>query len=123
MGLNKDGNSIESVKIVTRTETLEVKAKAFIDCTGDATLCALSGEETALYGRKIKNLTVAGRCVSVVGDKTWDITRVIPVCAVTGEAAGVIAAELAETCDINIEKVQETLKKRDIKLHLSECDL
>ena len=77
----------------------------------------------ALYGRKIKNLTVAGRCVSVVGDKTWDITRVIPVCAVTGEAAGVIAAELAETCDINIEKVQETLIKRDIKLHLSECDL
>ena len=77
----------------------------------------------ALYGRKIKNLTVAGRCVSVADDKTWDITRVIPVCAVTGEAAGVIAAELAETCDINIEKVQETLKKRDIKLHLSECDL
>lgn len=251
VGLNKDGNSIESVKIVTRTETLEVKAKAFIDCTGDATLCALSGEETALsecknvlaawyysvdggkyklvtkgscdyvysqgtggldtfsgldpvelsdvtraahktalddflnggeankehalatiftipqirmtrrlvgvdeiniendkkrietsvglfgnwlksgpayelpagalYGRKIKNLTVAGRCVSVVGDKTWDITRVIPVCAVTGEAAGVIAAELAETCCLNIKKVQKTLEKRDIKLHLSEC--
>jgi len=77
----------------------------------------------ALYGRKIKNLTVAGRCVSVVGDKTWDITRVIPVCAVTGEAAGVIAAELAETCCLNIKKVQKTLEKRDIKLHLSECDL
>lgn len=75
----------------------------------------------ALYGRKIKNLTVAGRCVSVAGDKTWDITRVIPVCAVTGEAAGVIAAELAETCCLNIKKVQKTLEKRDIKLHLSEC--
>ena len=57
MGLNKDGNSIESVKIVTRTETLEVKAKAFIDCTGDATLCALSGEETALS--ECKNVLAA----------------------------------------------------------------
>ncbi len=57
VGLNKDGNSIESVKIVTRTETLEVKAKAFIDCTGDATLCALSGEETALS--ECKNVLAA----------------------------------------------------------------
>jgi hypothetical protein len=44
-----------------------------------------------LYGNKISNLFVAGRCVSVTEDM-WDITRVIPTCAVTGEAAGVAAA-------------------------------
>ena len=38
---------------------------------------------TALYG-KIKNLITAGRCISVT-DEMWDFTRVIPVCAVTGE--------------------------------------
>ena len=66
----------------------------------------------ALYGRKIKNLTVAGRRVSVAGDKTRDITRVIPVCAVTGEAAGVIAAELAETCCLNIKKAKKRRKNK-----------
>lgn len=40
---------------------------------------------------KNANLYVAGRCVS--SDKSgWDLTRVIPTCAVTGEAAGVAAA-------------------------------
>ena len=46
---------------------------------------------TALYGEKIKNLAVAGRCISV-SDDLWEYTRVIPACAVTGEAAGIAAA-------------------------------
>ncbi len=37
------------------------------------------------------NLITAGRCISV-GDTAWDITRAIPTCAVTGEAAGTAAA-------------------------------
>lgn len=37
------------------------------------------------------NLYVAGRCVSA-DDGGWDLTRVIPTCAVTGEAAGTAAA-------------------------------
>ncbi|HCX65895.1 MAG TPA: hypothetical protein DHN33_11885, partial [Eubacteriaceae bacterium] len=44
-----------------------------------------------LVGPKIKNLLVAGRNVSVTDDM-WDITRVIPACAVTGQAAGTAAA-------------------------------
>ena len=38
-----------------------------------------------------RNLLVAGRCISA--DRTaWDVTRAIPGCAVTGEAAGTAAA-------------------------------
>ena len=44
-----------------------------------------------LYNRNVKNLITAGRCVSVT-DSMWDIMRVIPCCAVTGQAAGTDAA-------------------------------
>ncbi len=45
----------------------------------------------ALYSRNLTNVISAGRCISV-DDGMWDITRVIPPCAVTGEAAGTAAA-------------------------------
>ena len=44
-----------------------------------------------LVGRRVSNLLAAGRCISVT-TSAWDITRVIPACAVTGEAAGTAAA-------------------------------
>lgn len=44
-----------------------------------------------LTGVKTDNLLVAGRCISA-GNSAWDVTRVIPTCAVTGEAAGTAAA-------------------------------
>ena len=44
-----------------------------------------------LYSAQVPNLAVAGRCISVT-TAMWDITRVIPVCALTGEAAGTAAA-------------------------------
>lgn len=44
-----------------------------------------------LYGERVKNLITAGRCISVT-DAMWDIIRVIPACAVTGQAAGKAAA-------------------------------
>jgi len=44
-----------------------------------------------LLGVKMKNLTAVGRCMSA--DTTiWDVTRSIPTCALTGEAAGVASA-------------------------------
>lgn len=45
---------------------------------------------SSLYGRTA-NLLAAGRCISSEGD-AWDVTRAIPACAVTGEAAGTAAA-------------------------------
>ena len=250
---SEKGDKIEKIEVVTRTETLYYTAKSFIDCTGDATLCNLAGEKTALpahgnvlaawyyevkdgeyrirmkgsgdlvystmrgdehafdgldpiknsevmqdahgvmlrdflshgscdrkhamatvctipqvrmtrrlcgvsemkktddkkrfensvgafgswreyglayelpidslYGNRVKNLTVAGRLVSVENDDMWDITRVIPVCAVTGEAAGVIAALYDNTDKIDVKKVQNELISRGVKIHLSDCIL
>lgn len=53
----------------------------------------------SICAARTKNLLVAGRCISTT-QSGWDIMRVIPVCAVTGQAAGTAAAMAAkETCD------------------------
>ena len=71
---------------------------------------------STLYSPVVKNLAVAGRCISVT-DEMWDVTRVIPVCAVSGEAAGAAAAMCSDFTNINIEKLQEHLSARGVKLH------
>jgi len=69
-----------------------------------------------LYSGEIKNLICAGRCTSV--DETmWDIMRVIPCCAVTGQAAGTAAAMTDDFAALDVEKLQEELKKQGVKLH------
>lgn len=72
---------------------------------------------TALYGNKVKNLAVAGRCISA-DDEMWDITRVIPVCSVTGEAAGTAAAMGTNFAEVDIIKLQNKLIENGVKLHL-----
>ncbi|MCL5070736.1 MAG: FAD-dependent oxidoreductase [Actinobacteria bacterium] len=74
----------------------------------------------SLICKKVKNLITAGRCISVT-NSTWDITRVIPVCAVTGEAAGTAAAlssnNKKDFCDLNIVKLQNQLMKQGVLLN------
>ncbi len=70
----------------------------------------------ALYGKKIKNLITAGRSISVT-DSMWDITRVIPVCAVSGQAAGTAAATTENFADTDINKLQTILKNAGVVLH------
>lgn len=72
-----------------------------------------------LYGKKVKNLITAGRCISVT-DAMWDITRVIPVCAVSGQAAGTAAAKTQDFSELDICSLQNQLKKDGVKLHESE---
>lgn len=72
-----------------------------------------------LYGERIKNLIAAGRNISVT-DSMWDITRVIPVCAVTGEAAGAAAAMTDDFSSLDIEKLQARLRESGVKLHTNE---
>ena len=74
-----------------------------------------------LYGEKIKNLITAGRNISVT-DSMWDITRVIPVCAVTGEAAGLAAAMTDDFSAIDVKKLQKELVKCGVKLHFNEIN-
>ena len=72
----------------------------------------------ALHNSSVKNLFCAGRCISV-SDAMWDITRVIPDCAVTGEAAGIAAAH-SNDGDISAQTVINVLRNRNIPLHTDE---
>ena len=70
----------------------------------------------SLAATKTANLLAAGRCMATVGD-TWDLFRVIPTCAVTGEAAGVAAAFFANSqdcrsiMDLDIPAMQKHIKR------------
>jgi hypothetical protein len=72
----------------------------------------------ALSAINTANLIAAGRCISV-GETAWDITRVIPTCAVTGEAAGTASAllcqhENASFSELNIAELQDRLLKQNV---------
>jgi len=69
--------------------------------------------------QKIENLLVAGRCVA--GDKiSHAATRQMMCCAVTGQGAGTAAAVSLKdnvTCrEVDISKVQKTLKKQGVRI-------
>ena len=69
-----------------------------------------------LYSASVKNLAVAGRCTSV--DQTlWDVMRVIPCCAVTGQAAGTAAALSEDFTALDIGYLQDTLRKNGVVIH------
>ncbi len=70
-----------------------------------------------LYSAKTKNLLFAGRITSVT-DAMWDIMRVIPCCAITGEAVGIAAAMSNDVSSLDISELQRNIVKRGGKLHL-----
>ena len=72
-----------------------------------------------LYSKAVKNLTVAGRCTSVT-DGMWDIMRVIPCCAVTGQAAGVAAALTDDLTALDVSILQQKLRDSGVVLHENE---
>lgn len=76
---------------------------------------------SALYGSDVKNLITAGRCISSVGEM-WNITRVIPPCAVTGEAAGAAAAFGLDFESVDIALLQDRLRSAGVKIHRDELD-
>lgn len=63
---------------------------------------------SVLHGADVPNLICAGRCISVT-DAMWDITRVIPVCAVSGQAAGTAAALGSDFTKTDIRALQKHL--------------
>lgn len=74
-----------------------------------------------LRGEKVCNLVTAGRCISV-DDEMWDVTRVIPVCAVTGEAAGIAASMSDDFNALDIKSLQEKLREKNVKLFYEELE-
>lgn len=77
---------------------------------------------SALRTNAVKNLLVAGRCVST-DDAMWNVTRVIPVCAVTGEAAGTAAGLTDDFTQIDMALLQRTLQSAGVRLHTAELGI
>ena len=65
----------------------------------------------AQYNSKFPNLIAAGRIISSPEGDGWEVARVIPVCALTGQAAGIAAAMTLDgnIQDVDIEKLQKKL--------------
>ncbi|MBQ9803164.1 MAG: FAD-dependent oxidoreductase [Clostridia bacterium] len=78
---------------------------------------------STLYHEEFPNMLAAGRIISAHGEG-WEITRVIPVCALTGEAAGVAAAMAAKekTPDVtalSVEALQQKLRDKGVMFNNS----
>ncbi|MBE6556708.1 MAG: FAD-dependent oxidoreductase [Ruminococcaceae bacterium] len=69
-----------------------------------------------LYTREVSNLFCAGRCTSVT-EAMWDIMRVIPCCAVTGQAAGLAAGMVSAGEALNVKRLQKQLTESGAVLH------
>ncbi|MBQ8558612.1 MAG: FAD-dependent oxidoreductase [Tyzzerella sp.] len=76
----------------------------------------------SLYNKKVGNLFAAGRVISAKDDG-WELTRVIPVAALSGEAAGTAAALcVKETCgnhELDVKILQKSLKEAGVKFQLN----
>lgn len=73
----------------------------------------------ALHGRCFRNLITAGRSISVT-DAMWDVTRVIPCCAVTGQAAGTAAALTDDFPALSVRTLQDALACDGVRLRMAE---
>lgn len=73
---------------------------------------------TTLYNKKVDNIYAAGRIISSDGEG-WEVTRVIPVAALSGQAAGTAAAICVKTkktvSTVDVDLLQKTLKKDGVK--------
>lgn len=76
-----------------------------------------------LNGKRVKNLYVAGRNISTDDDTMWNIVRSIPVCGVSGEAAGLLAAHFVNNDDVDIALLSECFHKRNVIIHLNELGI
>lgn len=63
----------------------------------------------ALYNEKFDNLLAAGRIISAPQGDGWEVARVIPVCALTGEMAGK-AASLCTKNQCSVDEVISLMK-------------
>ena len=61
---------------------------------------------SSMYNSKFSNILACGRIISAPQGDGWEVARVIPTCALTGEAAGKAAAAAAKNnCAVNDDKI------------------
>ena len=108
---------LRGAKILS-TEEMKAGAK-FKDVIGYAGTYANAPEFQIPYGclvpDKLENLLAAGRCVSAEFEVA-DTLRLIPICWVTGQAAGIAAAlSVRDKChprSVNVVKLQNALREQ-----------
>ena len=61
----------------------------------------------ALYNPEFDNILACGRIISAPEHDGWEVSRVIPVCALTGEAAGKAASYCAKN-NVSVSKYNNT---------------
>jgi hypothetical protein len=73
-----------------------------------------------LQSNAARNVLSAGRCISSEGD-AWEVTRVIPAAAMTGQAAGTAAALMVHRgCivqELDVAELQHVLENAGVILH------
>lgn len=78
-----------------------------------------------LLPENIRGLLTAGRCISSIND-AWEVTRVIPSAALTGEVAGIAAALSLEQNilpdELPYDSLSNILRKSGFPLTFSELD-
>jgi len=108
------------------TLTEEDEGKYFIDSIAVAGDFSKSGKRyelpyRLLYNSEFGNIFTVGRSISASG-WAWDVVRVIPVAAATGQAAGTAAAMLIKqdilANEIDISELQQRLIESDARIHL-----
>ncbi len=76
-----------------------------------------------LFHPEYPNIAAAGRVISAGGDG-WELARVIPVCALSGEAAGAAAALAVKRgealSELPVKLLQETLQNAGVRLHIED---
>ena len=101
------------------TSEMTTRQKTYDEVIGYSGTYANNPEFQIPYGTLVpvtmENLLVAGRCIST-DFKVADTTRLIPVCWVTGQAAGIAAALcIQDQCtprNINITRLQDILRQQ-----------
>jgi len=80
----------------------------------------------ALVPEALGGLLAAGRCISSRGD-AWEVTRVIPAAAVTGQASGAAAALAVrhgkDVRDLDAQIVGAHLRSRKVPVHFADVSL
>ena len=77
-----------------------------------------------MYHPQFPNLLAAGRIVSAEDDG-WEITRVIPTAALTGQACGIYAMEMVKSkiaaAAADVRKIQTALTEDGVQLHFEKA--
>jgi len=76
----------------------------------------------SLCSKNYDNVYFAGRCMST-DQAMWDVMRVIPCAAVTGQAAGVASCSYIDLKNDDIKNIQKVLVDNGVVLHIDDLNI